>query len=140
MTKEEKKIYMRKWRNDNKDKVAEYEREHRKEKMSDPNYKKKCSDSRTDKRNKRRDEIRGTILAEFQKEGCIVCHEKTPVCLVAHHLDPSIKEFNISHELTHNNNQSLAKITEELKKCICLCGNCHRKIHAGSLTLPLQFC
>lgn len=42
-----------------------------------------------------------------------------------HHQDPSIKEWGISYLL----NKTDKRIEEEIKKCILLCSNCHRKIH-----------
>ncbi|MCC6460155.1 MAG: hypothetical protein IT260_06775 [Saprospiraceae bacterium] len=43
-----------------------------------------------------------------------------------HHLNPKIKEFN----WTKLRMTSWEKITQELDKCILLCANCHRIIHA----------
>lgn len=55
---------------------------------------------------------------------CSNCSENHPACLEFHHLDPSKKDFLISKIIT-----SKKKLTEELKKCIVLCSNCHRKLH-----------
>jgi hypothetical protein len=55
---------------------------------------------------------------------CSKCSENHPACLEFHHLDPTKKEFVISAIKT-----SKKKLTEELKKCIVLCSNCHRKLH-----------
>lgn len=49
-------------------------------------------------------------------------------CLSAlefHHLDPTKKDFIISRCF------SLKKAKLELDKCILLCSNCHREVHAG---------
>ena len=43
-----------------------------------------------------------------------------------HHLDPSEKELHIGKVMHH----SWSKIQKELDKCILLCSNCHRIIHA----------
>ena len=48
-----------------------------------------------------------------------------------HHLDPSKKEFNLS--VTNN---GWNKLLKEVDKCILLCSNCHRMVHAGVLNLP----
>jgi hypothetical protein len=70
------------------------------------------------------------LLAEFRAAGCVVCGEMEAACLDAHHVDPSEKDANVS---------SLAGqpvlLAEELKKCVCLCANCHRKLHAGLINI-----
>lgn len=53
-----------------------------------------------------------------------------------HHLDPVQKEFSISHDGV---NVSYDKLKKELDKCILLCANCHREVHASlKQVLPLQ--
>lgn len=44
-----------------------------------------------------------------------------------HHLDPSIKEDNLSALLR----KSFENTLEELDKCIMICANCHRERHFG---------
>jgi hypothetical protein len=51
-----------------------------------------------------------------------------------HHLDGSRKDFGISSK---GYTRSWSKIRDELDKCILLCANCHREIHAG-LQLPQE--
>lgn len=63
--------------------------------------------------------------------GCKFCQEKEPVCLDFHHLDPSVKEDNLSRMLTNSSD----KLKQEIRKCIVLCSNCHRKLHANILSL-----
>lgn len=43
-----------------------------------------------------------------------------------HHKDPSIKTGSISHLVSKFN---LTRVIDEINKCICLCSNCHRKLH-----------
>lgn len=43
-----------------------------------------------------------------------------------HHLDPSKKEINIAGDGIKG---SWKRLTEELKKCVLLCSNCHREEH-----------
>lgn len=64
-------------------------------------------------------------------KGCKSCGENDPVCLDLHHLDPSIKENDVSNLLTYG----WETIMIEAAKCIVVCSNCHRKIHAGSIVL-----
>ena len=51
-----------------------------------------------------------------------------------HHIDPSTKTFG----LTDSNavTKALEKQLEEARKCVLLCANCHRGVHAGYLELP----
>lgn len=59
---------------------------------------------------------------------CQCCgYDKCIQALDFHHLDPTQKDFSFSD----NVNRSWEKIKEELKKCILVCANCHREIHAG---------
>jgi hypothetical protein len=57
---------------------------------------------------------------------CVKCGESDRACLDWHHIDPSQKEYAIGFLLC---NRSRESILEEMKKCICLCSNCHRKLH-----------
>jgi len=43
-----------------------------------------------------------------------------------HHTDPNAKEQSVSHILR---SKGLMALLEETEKCICLCANCHRKLH-----------
>lgn len=65
------------------------------------------------------------------KTPCIICGEKEPVCIDWHHIDPSTKLFTIGA----NFNKARTSILEEISKCVCLCANCHRKVHAGIINL-----
>lgn len=55
---------------------------------------------------------------------CSKCEENDYCCLEFHHLDPSKKEGLIT-----NLRFKKEELEEELKKCIVLCSNCHRKEH-----------
>lgn len=68
-----------------------------------------------------------------QNKGCYFCNESEPCCLDFHHLDPSAKEKNISY-MTKSAN-SIETILKEVEKCIVVCSNCHRKLHAKILSL-----
>jgi hypothetical protein len=62
---------------------------------------------------------------------CSICPETTPICLDLHHTKD--KEILISQAV--NIGWSWKRIVGELKKCIILCSNCHRKYHAGLVTV-----
>lgn len=78
--------------------------------------------------------IREHITARKRATGCQVCkREFEPVALDFHHLAPGDKDSTIN-ALTRNK-VGLARLDAELAKCICVCANCHRKIHAGLIDL-----
>lgn len=70
------------------------------------------------------------LVNGFQRK-CSVCgaHFDSDYKYDFHHINPNEKEFNISHGLLKHYN--LEKMISEVKKCIMVCGNCHRELHAG---------
>ena len=58
-------------------------------------------------------------------------------CYDFHHLNPEEKDFNISNPQT-NGAKSWFKVRDELKKCVLLCANCHRLVHAGLIETELE--
>lgn len=59
---------------------------------------------------------------------CAICnYDKCISALEFHHLNPEEKDF----ALGTNANISYEKARQEVKKCILVCANCHREIHAG---------
>lgn len=81
--------------------------------------------------------IRGfTKLKLIKLKGgcCQSCgYNKYSAALDFHHLDPSVKEFDLANKISsiELNDDVLA----ELDKCILLCANCHRAVHNHDLTL-----
>ena len=65
------------------------------------------------------------------KQKCVICGESEPVCLDFHHIDSSEKEFTIGK----HRSKSRSELLIEIQKCVCLCANCHRKVHAGIIDL-----
>ncbi len=61
--------------------------------------------------------------------GCKFCGEKEPICLDFHHLRDKI---NVISQLTRY--LCWESILEEINKCILICSNCHRKLHAGLIS------
>jgi len=80
---------------------------------------------------------RKKLLAKYRKWksdiGCKCCPEVEGICLELHHLDPNKKEINPSDML--KNGWSWKKIMKEAVKCIVLCSNCHKKVHAKLINL-----
>ena len=64
---------------------------------------------------------------------CIVCGESESICLDFHHREMEDKKMEISQIVRKH---SVKKLIEELKKCVCVRANCHRKIHADIIPSP----
>jgi hypothetical protein len=80
----------------------------------------------------RRRKIREMAI-EHKGGQCSECgYKRCPEALEFHHLDPKEKDFTISDR---GYSQSWKKIQAELDKCVMLCANCHREVHAGLLVL-----
>ena len=58
---------------------------------------------------------------------CICGYNKCLSALEFHHKNPNEKDFSISA----NAHIAFEKALQEAKKCILVCANCHREIHAG---------
>lgn len=80
---------------------------------------------------KRRNQIQEQVRNWKSKKGCSNCEEAFGPCLELHHLDPSTKEDNPSNLAS----VSFESFLKEAEKCIVLCANCHRKVHAGLFSL-----
>lgn len=78
----------------------------------------------------RKKKASGQLIAQFRSRGCAFadCPETSPCCLTAHHLNPEEKDFNVGDALRRR--LSSARVQAELAKCVCLCFNCHAKVHA----------
>jgi len=70
-------------------------------------------------------------LVEYKGGKCEKCgYDKCIRALDFHHIDPLQKDFDIS-----SNSYSFEKMKKEADKCILVCANCHREIHAGYLKI-----
>ena len=70
-------------------------------------------------------------LIEYKGGECEKCHYKHNLsALEFHHINPDEKDFSISDR---NIKLDWEKIKKELDKCVLVCSNCHREIHAGYL-------
>lgn len=89
-------------------------------------YDKPDNRSRTLKRvRKRKRELAAWVRELKRKQGCDDCGEKDPICLVFHHING--KTVMISKMVNQGYGKTV--IWEEMKKCVILCENCHRKEH-----------
>lgn len=64
------------------------------------------------------------------KTKCCLCGEKAKCCLEFHHVGK--KHFNISKSLKYITPKQLL---DELKLTVCICQNCHSKLHNGLIEL-----
>ena len=70
------------------------------------------------------------LINEFGGK-CQECgYNKNIAVLEFHHINPDEKDFSISDR---NIKLDWEKIKKELDKCVLVCSNCHREIHAGYL-------
>ena len=66
------------------------------------------------------------ILVEYKGGKCEKCgYNKCIDALDFHHLDPKEKDFNVGGK-----SFNLERLKKEVDKCVLVCANCHREIHA----------
>ena len=67
------------------------------------------------------------VVEIFNKYACSKCgYDRCKSAIDFHHLEPSEKEYNPSSIRRRDS----SVIRKELMKCIILCSNCHRELHA----------
>jgi hypothetical protein len=92
-------------------------------------HKKKSKESRKRQRNsvKYRNEL---LISEYKKDGCCLCgYNKCLEALDFHHVGD-----NKTHAISALKDKgSMRQITSEISKCIVICANCHREIHANRI-------
>jgi len=85
-------------------------------------------------RDRHRALLQALVAAAKAEAGrCRLCPESEPCCLSFHHIDPKTKRFRVADG--PNRQVSPAVLRAEIDKCVCVCENCHRKIHAGLISL-----
>ncbi len=63
---------------------------------------------------------------------CGICgYSKCVEALEFHHIDPTQKDFTLTASVANRQ-----VFVEELRKCVCLCSNCHREVHSGVAKIP----
>jgi len=87
-----------------------------------------CRVCANDRQKAKKRELRKAVAS--LKTPCIFCGEDEPICIDWHHINPEDKSFSISRV-----NTSMGNILKEIEKCVCVCSNCHRRVHAGMLDL-----
>ena len=107
-----------------REKKNQYSRDYYARVKDTPEYKEKAKQySRNRKENRQR--IRNDFLAKWRKP-CQKCGEQRLYLIQFHHIDPSTKEFDVSTNVSYKKRD---KCEEEVKKCVCLCSNCHDEFH-----------
>ena len=79
--------------------------------------------------------LRGPSGAETARRikserGCAICGERNPAALDYHHTHDK------SFELAEAGSRSHGEVVAEIEKCVVLCANHHRMLHAGEIELP----
>lgn len=77
-----------------------------------------------EERNKQDAEYRKRV--QGLKTPCVKCGDTRLYVIDFHHIDPSEKSFNINRK---SSKKDFSVIEEEVKKCVCLCRNCHMEFH-----------
>ena len=76
------------------------------------------------------------MAIEYKGGKCVFCgYDKCNDALDFHHLNSKEKEFGLS---VRGLTRSWEKIKEELDKCILVCANCHRELHAENSQLSKE--
>lgn len=60
-------------------------------------------------------------------KGCFLCGESHYASLDIHHINPVTKKFTFGNNCKK---YQLMTMFKELLKCVIICSNCHRKLHA----------
>lgn len=68
------------------------------------------------------------VVSEYKHGKSCACGEAHPACLDFHH-EGDDKEINVSDAVRYG--WSVKRLMAEIAKCILICSNCHRKLHAG---------
>lgn len=82
---------------------------------------------------KRQRELLKDFVKSLKMGGCSNCDENDPSCMDFHHLDSETKDHNIANMILKG--YSMKSLKREINKCVILCANCHRKVHAGVLEI-----
>ncbi len=82
-------------------------------------------------RSKLRDELRVTLARIKEKYGCFFCKEKEQCVLEFHHMDQ--RKDAGGRAVSHSVTRGRGAFIKEVNKCVVLCANCHKKVHARLL-------
>ena len=103
-----------------------YHQQHREERNAKSRKYHQEHKDEINRRHRQDQQERKQKFLEWKKQfQCEKCGESHPVCLDFHHINGADKIVSVG-KMKSNSEE---KIKEELKKCVVLCANCHRKLH-----------
>lgn len=111
----------------NRDRIRERQREQYAIDRENPEYMEKRRQYARDVRAPK-DRVRRRARKELlnnSKPPCAKCGETRGYVLQYHHIDPKTKSISIGASCARDANL----IENEIKKCVCLCANCHKEFH-----------
>lgn len=82
-----------------------------------------------------RKRVKSMLVTAFGGQCGCCAYSACNDALEFHHLDPSVKDTGISSWIKA---VSFPRLAEEAKKCVLLCANCHREVHAAARVLPAE--
>lgn len=92
----------------------------------------RCKKCAVDAVQRRREKTK-QLAIEYKGGKCQCCgYDKYQGALEFHHLDSNEKDFGIAEK---GYTRSFEKVKKELDKCVLVCSNCHKEIHAGLINL-----
>jgi hypothetical protein len=84
---------------------------------------------------KRRRKLK-TMVVEYKGGKCMLCgYARCVWAFDLHHVDEQKKSFSMS---VRGLTRSWDRVRREADKCILLCANCHREVHAGVQKIPVR--
>ena len=108
-----------------KEKRNQYSRDRYARAKYTPEYKEKAKQySQNRKQNKQC--MKNEFLAKWRKP-CQKCGEQRLYLIQFHHIDPITKKFDVCANIVSYKKAKICE--EEVKKCVCLCSNCHNEFH-----------
>lgn len=75
---------------------------------------------------------KANLISLFHGKCCLCGFDQFQEALEFHHVNPEEKELKLSSQVM----VSLDRQINEARKCILVCANCHRGIHAGYYEVP----
>ena len=115
-------------REKHREEIRQREREAYALNKNDPNYIEKRRDYyrkvQAPKSKAKRKKVKDNL--NNSKPPCEKCGEARGYVLQYHHIDPNTKEFAIGATC---GGRKKSRLIAEIKKCICLCANCHKEFH-----------